>query len=118
MSPEKKLFALFSRLSPRRRESLLEYAEFLAGRESGENVPDLEVVPVPRPERETVIGAIKRLSATYPMLDGRALLNETSLLLSEHLLQGVPADEVIDRVEALFERHYREHLEPKIPSGK
>ena len=65
--------------------------------------------PIPRPESETVVGAIKRLSATFPMLDRAKLLNETSVLVTQHVMRGRDATEVIEELEVLFRRHYEEH---------
>ena len=53
-----------------------------------------------------MIGAIKRLNASYPMLESRRLLDETSLLMSQHVLQGRDVNQVIDELEQLFRRHY------------
>ena len=63
---------------------------------------------IPRPEKESVVGAMKRLRKTYPMIDPDRLLDEASGLMSAHLLGGRPAADVIDDLEALFERHFRE----------
>jgi hypothetical protein len=38
------------------------------------------------------------------------MLNETSGLMTEHLMQGRPAPEVIDELEALFRRHYQQQF--------
>lgn len=54
--------------------------------------------------------AIKRLTRTYPMLDRRKLMGPTSLLVSQHALQGRPAAAVIDELEMVFARHYRESV--------
>jgi hypothetical protein len=59
-----------------------------------------------RPAEESVVAAIKRLRRTYPMLDGGSLLNETSALMAAHVLQGRPAAEVIDALEALFSARF------------
>jgi len=84
---------------------LLEFAEFLHSRYGV--VPETaEPLSIPRPAEENVINAIKRLTATYPMLDKDKLLNETSALMMQHLLQGQDASKVIDELEVLFRRHY------------
>nr|VFJ60768.1 MAG: hypothetical protein BECKDK2373C_GA0170839_108412 [Candidatus Kentron sp. DK] len=111
MTPEtKRLTRLFSQLSRDDRKTLLAFAEFLAerGGVSAEEAPPKEPVAIPRPEKESVVGAIRRLSRTYPMLDKATMLNETSSLMGEHVLHGQPAREIIDRLEAAFERHYRD----------
>jgi len=108
---ERRLSKLFRALSPSDRDSLLAFAEFLVQRdrtEPTETVPR-EPKPTIRPDDETVIGAIKRLSQSYDMLERERLLNETSALMSAHLLQGRGASEVIDDLEALFAHHYQEY---------
>lgn len=106
---EKRLLSLFGRLPEPDRGSLLAFAEFLAAR-SGADLPPEPPRDIPRPERESVIAAVKRLSATYPMVDRAKVLHETSALMSQHLLQGREAVEVIDELERLFKRHYERIL--------
>lgn len=114
---QKRLLRHFSRLGEQDRAALVAFAEFLATREGAENaaspVPEA-VLPkrIPRPSQETVIGAIKRLSETYYMLDRSALLTETSSLMSAHIMHGRIAPEVIDDLEALFASYYRQHANP------
>jgi len=43
------------------------------------------------------------------MLDKAPMLHETSALMSAHILQGRPAQEVIDGLESLFSGHYERH---------
>lgn len=108
----RRLSRAFRSLAPEDRTSLLAFAEFLAARRASapaepqapEPIP--EPAPRPRPEGESVIAAIRRLSATYSMLDRGAMLNETSALMSAHVLQGQGAPQTIDALEALFVRHY------------
>jgi hypothetical protein len=107
----KHLQQLFSKLPVAQQSQLVDYAEFLASRHQAGVADIAEPVELPRPQQETVISAMKRLRQTYPMLDPENLLNETSALMGEHLLQGKPASEVIDRLEAFFNRHY-EALRP------
>lgn len=105
---EKELLRLFARLSEADRATLSSFAEFLAARSPGPvPAPVPMPVPVPRKANETVVGAIKRLSATYPMLDKSKMLNETSTLVAQYSLQGRPAGEVIEELEVVFESHYR-----------
>jgi len=107
----KQLLRLFRGLSPARQSALLEYAEFLAGREQAEglNAVPQEPVPIPRPEQESVVKAIQRLMASYPMLDRNKLLHETSAQMTRHVMQGIPAGEVIDELEIIFRRQYESH---------
>ena len=102
---EEKLLALFKKLDSGQRQTLIEFAGFLAAR--AENpVIVAEPVPLTRPAGETVVRAIKRLTQTYPMLDRRKLLGETSQCVTQHALEGRPAAEIIDELEVLFARHY------------
>lgn len=107
MSPdEKKLNQLFSRLDESGRENLLSYAEFLMLRTETESIISAEPVFIERPEDESVMAALKRLSRTYPMLDKSKLLHETTALTTQHLMQGREGTDVIDECERLFQRHY------------
>lgn len=109
--PEKQLIKLFKALRPEDREALLKFAEFLKERGDSQPAEDiLDPKPIPRPESETVIAAIQRLSATYPMLDKSAIFHETSALMTQHVLQGREAVTVIDELEELFAQHYRRML--------
>ena len=103
---EKALLQAYRSLSREGRVALRDYADFLLQRYAAE-------VPVPetpqtiaRPEQESVIAAIKRLSATYSMLNKDTMLHETSGLMAQHLLQGREAVAVIDELEILFLRQY------------
>ena len=42
------------------------------------------------------------------MLDARAMLNKTSDLLTQHIVQGRDAVVVIDDLEILFRSHYEQ----------
>ena len=57
--------------------------------------------------RETAV--LRRLAATYPMLDRRKMLNETSELVTQHVIARREAAEVIDELEAVFARCYEEY---------
>lgn len=104
---EQRLIALFRDGSERDRETLLRFAEFIAARLDGSAVSSIPAPePIPRPDSETVVAAIKRLSRSYAMLDKAKMLNETSILVSQHVVEGRDAVEVIDELESLFSRHY------------
>lgn len=119
---ESRLLELLNELNEPDRHALIRYAEFLAGRPAtglpqpqaaapAEPPPPETPKPIPRPESESVIKAVKRLSESYYMLDKNKLLNETSPLVTEHVMYGKAAEEVIDRLEAVFEEHYQAYLE-------
>lgn len=107
---ERRLLSLFRGLSETGRTSLLDYADFLASRDAAVApvIPE-QPLDIPRPARESVVKAIKRLSATYPMLKRDGLLHETSALMTQHLVHGRPAEAVIDELEALFRQRYEIH---------
>lgn len=104
--PHSRLARLFARLPEAQQEQLLEFAEFLAERHPVQDQAPSEPVEIARPENETVVSAMKRLRESYPMLDAEKLLHETSTLMSAHLLQGKPAEEIIDELERVFRQHY------------
>jgi len=111
---ERRLVRLFRGLRGSDREALFAFAEFLqtrgldAAQQESVQLPQVPM-PEPRPPKETVVGAIKRLRRVYPMLDGSKMLHETSALMAAHVLQGRQAAEVIDELEVLFESRWIEH---------
>lgn len=102
------MLAAFERLPAEAQEQLVAFAEFLVER-AGPVPADQPAAPkdIARPAEETVISAVRRLSETYHMLDKSTMLHQTSTLVSAHVLQGRPADQVIDELESLFEASYR-----------
>ena len=113
-SDEKRLLKLYRALSDGGRNSLLDFADFLATRDKG-HAADIPTVPldIPRPADESVVKAIKRLMTTYPMLARDKLLHETSGLMTRHVIHKNPAVEVIDELELVFKRHYDQYLQEK-----
>lgn len=113
MSPdEHRLLETYRRLDSAQQESVLAFAEFLALRAPLPRPPVCALeqpTPIARPENESVVKAIKRMSATYPMLDRKKLLHETSDLVNEHVMRGRDARAVIDEIEAVFARHYEKY---------
>jgi hypothetical protein len=110
-SVHKELIAIFDRLSAADQANVQAYAEFLASR-SEQTESEISLVSpkdIPRPEEETVVAAIRRLTDTYDMLERRLLLDETSTLMSAHILQGEEAVVVIDKLESLFASHYEQY---------
>lgn len=106
----KRLKRIFSELPEADQKSLVDFGEFLLSRVD-RNPPSLEINLIPRPETESVVAAIKRLTQTYPMLDKGQLFNETSSLMTQHIMQGRAASDVIDELETLFTKHYNRFLE-------
>lgn len=85
--------------------------EFLSSRGIPSSLTPLPPAALPRPEKESVVKAIKRLRATYPMLDQNKLFNETSGHMTDHVMHGKSAAEVIDELEAMFARHYQRYCD-------
>ena len=113
MRDSKRLVSIFRNLSEGRQQALLEYAEFLAGKEGAEMAaaPATEPLPIPRPEQENVVKAIQRLMQTYQMLERKQIFHEASAQMTRHLIHGVAAVEAIDELERIFARQYQQHLE-------
>ena len=111
MRDSKRLVSIFRSLSESRQEALLDYAEFLAGKEGAETAaaPPAEPLPIPRPEQENVVKAIQRLMQTYPMLERNQIFHEASAQMTRHLVHGVAAAEAIDELERIFARQYQQH---------
>ena len=103
---EKDLLKHFRALPPEQQDSVIAFAEFLAGRVAETPREIGEPQPIPRPEEEKVVQAIKRLRLTYPMLDHGKMLQELSDHMTQHLIMGKTAVEVIEEIEALLRRHY------------
>jgi hypothetical protein len=112
---EKRLAEILNRLPAAQAGALLDFAEFLLMRHGSDGpvetgkISAVEIpapTDIPRPAEETVVKAVKRLRATYPMLDARKLLNQTSELMTQHLVQGREAIEVIEELEILFRSSY------------
>jgi hypothetical protein len=107
---DKELLRLFRDLPPSAQSQLLEFAAFLAARYQKAQEPLAAPNLIPASENESVVGALKRLSASFPMLDKAKLLNETSILVSQHVMQGRDKIEVIEEMEAVFHRHYQRYI--------
>ncbi|RMG56563.1 MAG: Crp/Fnr family transcriptional regulator [Gammaproteobacteria bacterium] len=112
---EQRLLKLFRKLDEEGQGTLLAFAEFLASRKDGEDAPAREPVSepldIPRPKEESVPAAIRRLAQTYPMINRDSLFHQTSALMAQHVMQGRPAEEVIDELEALFAEAWRKLAE-------
>jgi len=121
---QRRLLRLFSQLDQQGQASLMAFAEFLVSRDDAGSVaataPQVpaEPAPIPRPPQESVVAAMRRLSRTYHMLEKGDVLHHASALMGAHVLQGRPAVEVIDELEALFRREYEQSLKAAGESGE
>ena len=123
-SPEQQLTGYFRNLGAADQATLLAFAAFLARRSATPAAPAVadtpdapvkrppEIIPEPeiieRPAEESVVGALKRLSKTYPMLDKKVMLNATSDLVATTIMQGADPAGVIDQLEEIFRTHYEQ----------
>lgn len=108
---ERKLCKLYSTLNDNDRLTLMKFAEFLLA-ESENQEEDVVIASfpepkmIPAPENENVIKAIKRIGKIYYMVDKSKMLDATSTLMTEHLIQGRPAREIVADVEKHFKQEY------------
>ncbi len=135
---EQRLQEILRSLPESEADSLLDYAEFLLLRvpqkqllqtlttaaasasmaESSSMPPLPEVEPevnlepanIPRPETETIIGAVKRLSQTYHMLSTDKMLHETADLVGQSMMGTRDTTDVIDDLEQVFRRYYEKQF--------
>jgi len=111
---QQRLLKIFRKLGKDAQQSLSDYAEFLLQRDSEDEASPAESpepADIPRPHSETVVAAMRRLSQTFHMLDKDELLHEASDLMSAHIMQGRPAEQVIDELERVFRRRYERSRE-------
>lgn len=114
-SAEQQLTAHFQQLDAGDQATLLAFAAFLASRSPARTVTmktEPVIIPEPeiiqRPEKESVVGALKRLSKSYPMLDKTEMLSATSDLVATTIMQGTDPVGVIDELEDIFSTHYEQ----------
>ncbi len=122
---EREWLKLFKDLSESDQQSLVAFAQFLHSRadvSSDEAISDTvtkadeiptQPLAISRPDEESVIKAIKRLTATYPMVDKESILHPISNLMTAHMLQGKSAPDVIDELESVFLKEYESQCDTK-----
>lgn len=103
---ERELLEKFRALGGADRRTVLDLVEFLASRAAASAPRRPATVPLPRPAGESVAGAIRRLARSWPVADAEALLHRASSLMSEHVVGGRAAAEIIDELERVFAAHY------------
>ncbi len=114
-SLQRRLLSSFDKLDAQDRETLLAFAEFLQARQTPADETEATGLSmqqprtIERPQKESVVKAIKRLSETYYMLERDKLLDQTSSLMMSHVLQGRDAVSVIDELEVVFSEHYERY---------
>lgn len=110
-SEERKLCKIYKNLDSVDRQTLLSFADFLSTQASPidgkiDEALLLKPLNIARPEKESVIKAIRRLSETYPMLDKDSMFDKISNLMTEHIMSGRKASSVIDELEEIFADKY------------
>lgn len=107
---EKALIESYRRLPREQQQALVDYVEWLTTRyatvsEEPATTPD-KPLDIPRPEEESVVKAIRRLSNTYPMLDTSEMLTKTSSFMTRHVMEGQDGGAIIDEMEDYFRECY------------
>jgi hypothetical protein len=110
-TPEKKLSKLFNAMDSESQGHLLAYAQYLASKSQPARDDFSKPKLLEGDADESVIQAIKRLSQCYPMLQKSRLLNDTSALMTQHMMQGRERVEVIRELEVVFASHYQQYLD-------
>jgi hypothetical protein len=105
------LLKINKELTTQNQQSLLSYAQFLLSEQQPTSQPPQHPLTIPRPQTETVIGALKRLRKTYPMIDPDTVMDRTAELVTAHLIHGKPAADIIDQCEQVFLETYQHHYD-------
>jgi hypothetical protein len=103
---KKKLLKYFEILPDEAAQQLIDFAEFLAAKYQIEVTEIALPENIDRPEKESVVAAVKRLSATYPMINKDSILDKTASLVTQNLVQGRDVVAVIDELEQVFSETY------------
>ncbi len=107
----KALIDLYESMDDERKLSLCDFADFLYAKAE----PVSKEIPapddVPRPQEETVVGAVKRLKIKYHMVESMTVFSAASSLMTDHMVKGRDVIEVIDEMEILFDDAYKKLLQ-------
>ncbi|MCW8852705.1 MAG: Crp/Fnr family transcriptional regulator [Gammaproteobacteria bacterium] len=107
----KALIELYDSMDDERKRSLCDFADFLYAQAGPVSKEIPEPDEIPRPEQETVVGAVKRLKAKYHMVESMTVFSSASALMTDHMVKGRDVAEVIDEMEMLFEDAYKNMLQ-------
>jgi len=107
----KALIDLYESMDDERKRSLCDFADFLYAKAEpvSKEIPAPE--DVPRPQEETVVGAVKRLKIKYHMIESMTVFSAASALMTDHMVKGRDLIEVIDEMEILFDDAYEKLLQ-------
>ncbi|PCI09206.1 MAG: Crp/Fnr family transcriptional regulator [Gammaproteobacteria bacterium] len=100
------LIVLYETMDDASKRSLCDFADFLSTQSASISKKLLPPEDIKRPEKETVVGAIKRLKKKYPMVDNMSVFSAASSLMTDHMISGRDSVDVIDEMEILFEESY------------
>jgi hypothetical protein len=105
---EKKLIEVFNQLNKTDQSSILSFAEFLLSQSDVIVKPKVieQAIDIDRPSKESVIAAIKRLTATYPMIKKSGVLDQAAKVMTDHMMHGKKAELAINELELIFAEHY------------
>ncbi len=111
LKSSKALIELYESMDDERKRSLCDFADFLYAKADpiSKEIPAPE--DVPRPQRETVVGAVKRLKTKYHMVESMTVFSAASALMTDHMVKGRDVVEVINEMEVLFEDAYDKLLQ-------
>ena len=107
------LIDLYEAMDDERKISLCDFADFLYAQAGPINKEIPQPEEIQRPEKETVVGAVKRLKATYHMIESMTVFSAASELMTDHMVKGRDVVEVINEMEILFEQSYDKLLQDK-----
>ena len=119
---ERQLCKLYKNLNDNNREALMSFAEFLNSKTLDLNPKETEaVLQVPLPfevdENESVVKGIKRLKSSYFMIENEDLLHEVSAFMTQHVMQGVSAVEIMPEIEKVFKKFYEQYKQDFIKNN-
>lgn len=110
---QKRLLTAWQLLGKEERRTVRLFAEFLSHQTDLNTTEKTTLTPqtphpIPKPEKESAVLALKRLKKTYPMIEADlALLDDASRLLLKKIMGTTDAAVIID-LEELFAQRYRE----------
>lgn len=112
------LIDLYESMDDERKTTLCDFADFLYAKADPINKEILPPDDIPRPEKETVVGAVKRLKLTYHMIESMSVFSAASALMTDHMIKGRDVVEVIDEMEILFEDSYTKLVQDSTTTDK